>query len=64
MSEPRQTCALCGRSMVVYPDGRGFPPDITKRKLVKACRADGCQCEPQYRVGLGPGVEALLRDAR
>jgi len=51
MSQPTQRCALCGRSMVVYLDGRGFPPDITKRKLVKACKAAGCPCEPQYRAG-------------
>jgi hypothetical protein len=53
MSQPTQRCALCGRSMVVHPDGRGFPPDITKRKLRKACKADGCPCEPQYRAGIG-----------
>jgi hypothetical protein len=58
MSEPTYSCGLCGRSMVVKPDGRGFPPDITKRKLVKACRANGCACEPVYRAGLTIGPRA------
>lgn len=31
---PTQTCKLCGRAEYVIPDGRGFPPDIAKRKLV------------------------------
>jgi len=52
MSEPTVTCDKCGRQQVVHPDGRGFPPDIAKRKLRKACRANGCDGEPQYRAGL------------
>jgi hypothetical protein len=51
-SEPRQTCTTCGRSMIVQQDGRGFPPDITKRKLIKACQANGCPCTPSYIAGL------------
>jgi hypothetical protein len=57
MSQPIQTCQLCGRQIVVRPDGRGFPPDIAKRKLQKICKANGCPCEPKYRAGisrLGP----------
>jgi hypothetical protein len=55
MSQPTQTCALCGRSVVVVPDGRGFPPDIAERKLVRACKAAGCKCQPQYLAGLAFG---------
>ena len=39
-SQPTQTCLLCGRQVVVTPDGRGFPPDIAKRKLRKACKSE------------------------
>ena len=57
MSLPTQTCALCGRVVTVVWDGRGFPPDISKRKLIKACRAEGCPCDPQYLAGfLGAAV--------
>ena len=52
MTEPTVTCALCERSVIVRPDGRGFPPDIAKRKLRKLCKAEGCQCEPVYRAGI------------
>ncbi len=60
MSQPTQTCTLCGNVEVVTPDGRGFPPGIAKRKLIKRCRAQGCRCEPVYRAGVvirerGPG---------
>jgi hypothetical protein len=51
-SEPTVTCQLCGRSEVVKPDGRGFPPDIAKRKLRKRCCAWGCTSDPQYRAGV------------
>lgn len=51
-SQPTQTCTLCGRSIVVTPDGRGFPPDIARNKLQKLCRSSGCPCEPRYRAGL------------
>jgi len=50
--EPTVTCDQCGRRIVVVQSGRGFPPDIAKRKLRKACRTDGCQGEPQYRAGI------------
>jgi hypothetical protein len=52
MSEPTQTCQTCGRVEVVNPDGRGFPPDIAKRKLAKRCKADGHVSDPKYLVGM------------
>ena len=55
MSEPTVTCVLCGRSRVVQPDGRGFPPDIAKRALRKVCKANGCQSDPRYRAGVVAG---------
>lgn len=55
MTQPTQTCELCGLVEVVTPDGRGFPPDIAKRRLAKRCKADGCPSQPTYRVGLALG---------
>lgn len=49
---PVQTCQVCGDSEQVVPDGRGFPPDIAKRRLVKRCKAAGHKCEPRYEAGL------------
>jgi hypothetical protein len=51
MTIPVQTCELCGRSQPVVPDGRGFPPDIAKRKLVKKCKANNCPSKPRYTAG-------------
>ena len=51
-SEPTQTCVLCGDVEVVKHDGRGFPPDIAKRRLIKRCKAKGCMSQPVYRAGL------------
>ena len=34
-AEPTYTCGECGRVVVVRRDGRGFPPDIAKRRLVR-----------------------------
>ena len=45
---PDQNCKICGRNEPVVPDGRGFPPDIAKRKLKKRCNANGCKSDPQY----------------
>ena len=59
MSQPTQTCRLCGLVEVVRPDGRGFPPDIAKRRLAKRCAADGCPSDPQYRAGLQIGGPAI-----
>ena len=52
MSEPTQTCRVCGVSVAVRPDGRGFPPDIAKRKLAKSCEARGHKADPVYRAGI------------
>ena len=51
MSEPVQTCRVCGAVEVVKPDGRGFPPQIAKNRLVKRCKAAGHKCDPQYTAG-------------
>lgn len=32
MSQPFVVCAECGQSVTVTPDGRGFPPDIARRR--------------------------------
>jgi hypothetical protein len=52
MPEPTQTCVLCGNVEVVRPDGRGFPPDIAKRKLRKRCAEKDCPCLPMYLAGI------------
>lgn len=49
---PSQTCQTCGDFEEVRPDGRGFPPDIAKRRLAKRCAAKGHHCVPVYRAGL------------
>lgn len=54
MSEPKQTCQVCGDVEIVRMDGRGFPPDIAKRRLAKRCAAKGHASEPQYLVGIKP----------
>lgn len=58
MREPTQTCQLCGRVVVVTPDGRGFPPKIAANRLRRICKANGCTSEPKYRAGLiiGEGI--------
>ena len=53
MSEPTQTCELCGLVEIVTPDGRGFPPDIAKRQLKRRCNANGCKSQPTYLAGIG-----------
>ena len=60
MSAPTQTCQLCGRQQVVTQDGRGFPPDIAKRKLKKQCNANGCPSEPQYLAGMSVAVRQMM----
>ena len=54
MSDPIQYCKLCKRVQRVDFYARGFPSDSAKRKLIKACKANGCPCEPQYRAGIDP----------
>ena len=51
MSSPVQTCQVCGDREWVMPDGRGFPPDIAKRRLAKRCKAAGHNCDPLYTAG-------------
>lgn len=62
MSEPTQTCVLCGRVEIVRQSGRGFPPDVAKRRLARACNEAGCPCQPQYLAGLGAGLLRRLTD--
>ena len=52
MTDPAYTCELCGARVVVIPTGRGYPPDVAKRKLAKACALRGCKCVPAYRAGV------------
>lgn len=61
MSEPQCSCLTCGRIVIVNPYARGFPPDSAKRKLIKLCKAAGHEADPQYRAGVDPALEALLR---
>ena len=53
--QPNYRCETCGDVEIVRPDGRGFPPDIAKRKLVKRCRKKGCACRPVYTAGIEIG---------
>ena len=51
-ASPLVECRVCGDLLVVVPDGRGFPPDIAKRRLAKRCSAKGHKSDPQYRAGI------------
>lgn len=64
-SEPVQYCELCHNFVIVKPDGRGFPPDIAKRKLIKQCKSNGCRSKPRYRAGISliPRMVDLSHDA-
>lgn len=53
ITEPNQRCEECGRVEIVTPDGRGFPPDIAKRRLAKRCRKSGHVSCPVYTAGVG-----------
>lgn len=61
MSEPIQTCQLCGRVEAVMPVGRSFPPDAAKRRLKKRCEAAGCNSQPQYTAGVALGGPAVAQ---
>ena len=56
MSEPTQTCELCGLVEIVTPYGRGFPPDAAKRRLKRRCNANGCKSQPTYLAGISTGL--------
>lgn len=49
---PTQTCTTCGDVEIVRQDGRGFPPDIARRRLERRCKSKGHTCQPQYRAGV------------
>ena len=53
MNEPTQRCMVCGAVEVVRQmgNGRAFPPDVAKKRLIKRCAAEGHVCEPRYRAG-------------
>ena len=61
MSSPIVFCNVCKHVMAVVQDGRGFPPDIAKRKLAKQCKDirnhDGVI---EYRAGMDEGLIRLL----
>lgn len=51
---PTVTCVVCRRWTEVRHDGRGFPPDIAKRRLARICAdaPDSHEADPQYRAGV------------
>ena len=51
MSDPTQTCKVCGRVVTVDLYARGFPPDAAARKLAKLCKTAGHTSQPEYLVG-------------
>lgn len=61
---PAQHCLVCGDVEVVRPDGRGFPPDIAKRRLAKRCKTAGHTCEPEYTAGVivGPAPRGMTNE--
>ena len=63
MPGPVQTCETCGLVEPVKMDGRGFPPDIAKRRLAKKCAAAGHESKPRYTAGYDAGVARLLGGA-
>lgn len=52
MTVPTYSCRRCGRVVVVRMTGRGFPPDVAKRELMRLCERDGCPCDPTYLAGM------------
>lgn len=64
MSEPVQTCKLCGTQVEVDFYARGFPPDAAVKKLKRLCNSQGCPCDPQYTAGLDiEGLRSAFREA-
>ena len=65
MSSPIVYCTVCGTVMGVKQDGRGFPPDIAKRKLAKACEnIREHEAVIEYRAGLSDDLMMLLEEMR
>lgn len=62
MSQPTQTCTLCGLVEIVVPDGRGFPPKIAQNRLKKRCAVSGCPSEPVYRAGVSPALAKIVEE--
>ena len=62
--EPIVFCKTCGTVLVVKPDGRGFPPGIAQRKLVKSCKERGCDFDIDYRAGMSAELLAMLEAVR
>lgn len=62
MSEPTQTCQVCGDVEAVLMTGRGFPPDAAKRRLAKRCKASGHASKPQYVAGFVFGLSSTGRE--
>ena len=58
MSEPTQTCQVCGDVEIVRQSGRGFPPDAAARRLAKRCAAKGHKSRPEYLAGIQFGLSA------
>ena len=51
MSAPKQTCQLCGNSVEVKIEMKGFPPDTARAKLKRLCKSQGCEYKPKYTAG-------------
>lgn len=52
MSAPRYVCLNCGRVEYAKLTGRSAGPEPARRRIVKACKANGCRCQPEYRCGV------------
>lgn len=63
MSEPTQTCTVCGDVEVVRPSGRRFPPDLAADRLAARCAAKGHESVPVYRAGISFGLGARGMEA-
>ena len=65
-AEPTMTCTVCRATEVVHPDGRGYPPDIARRRLIKRCKSAGHVCDPVYQAGfiVGTSDKYAFRQAR
>jgi hypothetical protein len=62
---PIVVCKVCGVIQAVVPDGRGFPPDIAKRKLAKKClEIREHVADIEYRAGVSQDLIDLLEEMR